>query len=140
VSDPATETVPRKRPWLAVVLTLVVPGLGHAYLRLWGRAVLWFVLVLGTVITLVPGWFRADSIGALVSIAEGLDLTASLALFGISVLCMIDAYMMTSRYNQQSRQQQPEETTSCPECGRELDGDLEFCHWCTARLGEDKPE
>jgi hypothetical protein len=70
VSDPATETVPRKRPWLAVVLTLVVPGLGHAYLRLWGRAVLWFVLVLGTVITLVPGWFRADSIGALVCIAE----------------------------------------------------------------------
>jgi len=140
VTDPATEETPRKRPWVAVVLTLILPGLGHAYLRLWGRALLWFLLVIGSVLALVPEWFSAGSVSGLIAVAEGLDPVVSLALFAVSALCMVDAYIMTGRHNKQARGRHAGATTSCPECGRELDGDLDFCHWCTARLDEDEPE
>jgi len=119
-----------------MVLTIVVPGLGHAYLRLWGRALLWFLLVVGTLGALVPGWFSAGSVDELLSIAEGLDPTVSLVLLGVSVLCLADAYLMTSRHNDRARRDRTGATASCPECGRELDGDIDFCHWCTARLDE----
>lgn len=137
MSDQATADVPRKRPWLAVALTIVVPGLGHAYLRLWGRAILWFVLVIGSVATLVPGWSSAASLSELIATAQGLGLPVSLALFGISVLCVVDAYLMTGRLNEQRRRKHGVVSTmTCPECGRELDGDLDFCHWCTTELDD----
>ena len=82
MSDPATEEAPRKRPWLAAVLTVLIPGLGHLYLRLWGRALLWFVIVIGSVLVLVPEWFGAASLGDLTGIAEGIDPLTSLALLG----------------------------------------------------------
>lgn len=37
----------RFRPWIAAVLALLIAGLGHAYLRRWGRALLWFLTILG---------------------------------------------------------------------------------------------
>jgi len=118
-----------------MVLTVIVPGLGHAYLRLWGRALLWFLLVVGTLVALVPGWSSASSVDDLVAIAEGLDPVVSLVLLGVSVLCLLDAYLMTSRHNDRARGDRTGAMASCPECGRELDGDIDFCHWCTARLG-----
>jgi len=42
----------RYRPWLAAVLALLIAGLGHAYLRRWGRALLWFLTILGGVLAL----------------------------------------------------------------------------------------
>jgi len=140
VSDPAAEEAPRKRPWLAAVLTVLIPGLGHLYLRLWGRALLWFLVVIGSVFVLVPEWFSAESLGDLTGIAEGIDPLTSLALLGMSALCVVDAYLMANRYNERARRQHDDATTSCPECGRELDGDLDFCHWCTARLDEPGPD
>jgi len=135
VSDAATEEVPRKRPWLAVALTIVVPGLGHAYLRLWGRGLLWFVLVAGTVGALVPEWFGAGSVDELLTVVESVSLPVSLALFGVSLLCILDVYVMTSRLNERARREhEAASATTCPECGRELDGDLDFCHWCTTEL------
>ena len=136
MSDPAAEEAPRKRPWLAAVLTVLIPGLGHLYLRLWGRALLWFIIVIGSVLVLVPEWFGAASLGDLTGIAEGIDPLTSLALLGMSALCVVDAYLMATRHNERARRQHDDATTSCPECGRELDGDLDFCHWCTARLDE----
>ncbi|HEY9747945.1 MAG TPA: signal peptidase I, partial [Allocoleopsis sp.] len=32
-----------KDPWLAVFLSQILPGLGHAYLNKWGWAVLWLI-------------------------------------------------------------------------------------------------
>jgi len=141
VSDQAAEDVPRKRAWLAVALTIVVPGLGHAYLRLWGRGLLWFLLVVGSVATLVPEWFSATTFDELVSVVEGVSTPISLALFGIAVLCVVDTYLMTSRLNERARREHGEASvTTCPECGRELDGDLDFCHWCTTELDDASTE
>lgn len=137
MSDPAAEEVPRKRPWLAAVLTVLIPGLGHLYLRRWGRGLLWFLLVVSSVFVFVPEWFDAESFGDLLGVAEGIDPLVSVALLGVSALCVVDAYLLANRYNEEARRDQGETTTTCPECGRELDGDLDFCHWCTARLDED---
>jgi signal peptidase I len=37
-----------KDPWLAVFLSRIIPGLGHAYQRQWALALLFFVLIFGT--------------------------------------------------------------------------------------------
>jgi hypothetical protein len=137
VSDRPTEKPARKRPWLAAVLTIVVPGLGHAYLRLWTRAVLWFLLIVGAVGVLVPGWFGAGSLSELLATAEGVALPINLVLLAASAVCVLDAYLMATRLNDRAlREHRGETTTTCPECGKELDDDLRFCHWCTTRLDE----
>jgi predicted amidophosphoribosyltransferase len=38
-----------------------------------------------------------------------------------------DAYVL-------ARQGSSTDGQHCPSCGKELDEDLDFCHWCTQRL------
>jgi len=129
-----------KRPWLAAVLSLVYPGLGHVYLREWVRGLLWFGLVLATVSFLIPASAMPPagsefSLDAVLRAADALPEGATLALFGIVALSVVDAYRLAAVGNRRT-----EVTTGnrCPYCGHELDSglDLEFCHWCTARLDE----
>ena len=123
----------RKRPWLAALLAFVYPGLGHVYLREWLRAILWFGLVVSTTTLLVGGDVMPDelSIEAFVAASQALPLEASIALLAITVLSMADAYWMATQENQAT---EVVEGDTCPNCGQELDDDLEFCHWCTPRL------
>ena len=167
--------VRRRRPWLAVLLALVISGLGHAYLRRWGRALGWYVAITATVVFLVPdgavdGLF-AGTTPPLADIAPALVVV---------VASVIDAYVLAVRNNRKYDRQQaaygarelasgdvktdapdvergrsatgaasgltdrfgddaPSDTGSqpavdCPHCGREVDPDLDFCHWCTERL------
>jgi hypothetical protein len=134
VDETATDVAAYKRPWLAAVLTLAIPGLGHVYLRRWGRAVLWFLLIAATIFTLVPEWFQAASFGEMLTVAENVSVSTSLLLFGSFLLCVVDAYVIALQHNQSARQDRGETTTTCPNCGKELDGDLDFCHWCTTEL------
>ncbi len=39
--------IPLKRPWLAGILALLLPGLGHAYQGRWFKAALYFVCIIG---------------------------------------------------------------------------------------------
>lgn len=127
-----------KRPWLAAALAFAQPGLGHAYLRSWIRAVLWFGLWAATVALVVelPTVPVTDPVAFVTALFAGMDdlpLRATLALASVTAFSMLDAYWLAARnIASQERGSEPE----CPECGREVDPSLEFCHWCTAELTE----
>lgn len=116
---------------------MLSPGLGHVYLREWLRAVLWFGLILGATSQLVnvsptPAELTVSAIvNTSMAAAEDVPLRSRLALFAITSISMADAYWIATRGNQQAA---TDEGVSCPHCGREVDEDLAFCHWCTTRL------
>jgi len=124
----------RKRPWLAAILAVVSPGLGHVYLREWLRAVLWFGLLLGSTLVLVPeSVLTVDTVSleAVMDASRTISERNQLAMTAIVILSGADAYWMASQGN---RRAAAAEGARCPHCGKELDEDLEFCHWCTTRL------
>jgi len=132
----------RKRPWLAVVLAIIYPGLGHVYLRKWGRALLWFVLIVTSTMFLIPDEAAPTSLSveALLTSAERIPLEVSLLLLVLSLLSVIDAYWLANQINDMARPTVDEtgnvQAEDCPHCGKELDEDLDFCPWCTERLVE----
>jgi hypothetical protein len=122
-----------RRPWLAVLLAFVYPGLGHVYLREWGRALFWFALAVGATVLLVPepSGDPATGIEALRALARRLRPEAVAALTAIIGLSMLDAYRLATRTTTA-----PEGKAACPSCGRDVDDSLDFCHWCTEPLEE----
>lgn len=128
----------RKRPWLAVLLALVYPGLGHLYLRLWFRSLMWFGLMASSIVVLLPeaAVQQGDTgfTAAFVAVRDGvaaLPLESQLLLTSLTILQIVDAYVLARRSGE-SGETGPE----CPSCGKELDEDIDFCHWCTTRLEE----
>ncbi|MFW5917966.1 MAG: DUF7575 domain-containing protein [Haloferacaceae archaeon] len=151
----------RRRPWLAALLALVVSGLGHAYLRRWGRALGWYVAVTAVVFVFVPesaisGAFAGDP-------PTVREVAPAAAVVGASV---IDAYVVALRNNRaherereraratgrtestdHERTEEPnvpsagrtidDGTVRCPACGKETDPTVDFCQWCAEPLGED---
>ncbi|MFB6083118.1 MAG: DUF6677 family protein [Halorientalis sp.] len=124
----------RKRPLLAAALGLVYPGLGHVYLREWARALLWFGLVVLTGSLMIPDGVYPTTFSAesLLRMSRAIPLNAVVALSAITGMNMVDAYVLASRTDQAGRGVAA--GTECPNCGREVDPDLEFCHWCTTEL------
>ncbi|WP_246308400.1 zinc ribbon domain-containing protein [Halosimplex rubrum] len=120
---------------LAVALAFLYPGLGHVYLREWLRALVWFFLNVTSFTLLMPPDAVPESFGwsELVAAAENVTPEAALALAAITVFSMVDAYWMAKRQNTET-EPEVDEGTTCPNCGRDVDPDLEFCHWCTERL------
>jgi hypothetical protein len=86
----------RRRPWLAVLLALVVSGLGHAYLRRWARAFGWYVAVTATLVFVVPD---AAVEGLVAGEAPPIaDIAPALLVIAASV---IDAYVLAQRINRE---------------------------------------
>jgi hypothetical protein len=141
-----------KRPWVAVLLAVLYPGLGHLFLRLWGRALLWFVFIVTSTTLLVPDdvYPATVSVEAVVGAAQAIPLVVSLLVLALSALNVVDAYLMarrmdgddgTDRMGLGAAGSGDDGTRTCPNCGKDLDGDLDFCHWCTAELdsaGQDR--
>ncbi|WP_254273673.1 DUF6677 family protein [Haloarcula marina] len=128
----------RKRPWLAAVLAFLYPGLGHVYLREWLRAILWFGLVVSTTTLLVGESTTAPlsdgfSLEGVLAVSQNMPIEATAALLAITALSMADAYWMATRGNTVT---EVVEGIKCPNCGKELDEDIDFCHWCTAELDQ----
>lgn len=128
-----------KRPWLAAFFAILVPGLGHVYLRSWLRAMLWFWMVVLSFVLFVPEALveSVESLGDAVALSADLPMEAQLALLVVITFSAADAYW------QANQEKQREEGHRCPHCGRELDElDLEFCHWCTKPLpkSEQQPD
>ena len=127
----------RRRPAVAVVLALAVAGLGHAYLRRWGRAAAWFLTIATTGVVLIGAFADPNA-----NLRE-LPLTVLGPLVGLFVLSAIDAYRLAARAPAASGRGDAErvavedEHPQCPNCGREVDPELGFCHWCTRRLSFD---
>lgn len=137
MSDSAPEgSHRRKRPWLAMLLTVLVPGLGHVYLRLWLRALLWLAIYITATTFVLPDGVTPDSVSldAFLAAGENVPLEAGLLIIGISLVCLVDAYMMANHVNRRIRHAGGEAPAACPNCGKDLDDDLTFCHWCTTEL------
>lgn len=122
----------RARPFLAAVLALTVAGLGHAYLRRWGRAAGWFAMILGTSLALV-GTFADPTVPI-----DEMPTTVLYPIAGLTVLSALDAYLLARGTStvRSTGDDVDDETgqTACPHCGNEVDADLSFCHWCTEPL------
>ncbi|HMB51098.1 MAG TPA: zinc ribbon domain-containing protein [Natronoarchaeum rubrum] len=129
-------TSSQKRPWLAALLGALAIGFGHFYIRRWRRAVGWLVAALGVSVLFVD----QSTLEAL-STFSGVDPLSVAPLLVVAMLSVVDAYVLAQAQNMIARQTpEPDGTlTHCPHCGNELDGDLEFCHWCTTPLDEVEP-
>jgi drug/metabolite transporter (DMT)-like permease len=83
---------------IAILLSLVYPGLGHIYLKRWKRAGLWAILWFIIVSVLIPiGTFQGVD-----TAQETLNAIASLGAVNLGVLCLvifgclIDSYSLSS--------------------------------------------
>ncbi|WP_049971594.1 DUF7575 domain-containing protein [Haladaptatus cibarius] len=127
----------RKRPWLAAVLALVYPGFGHAYLRQWLRALLWFAFALVTAMVFIPPeTFQAvegAGFSAYYEQLQALPFEVTLPILVVQLCNVIDAYWSALRNNRASATTTTdgEGEVRCPHCRRNVDEDLDFCHWCT---------
>ncbi|WP_424005115.1 DUF7575 domain-containing protein (plasmid) [Haloarcula salina] len=120
-----------KRPWLAAVLAALATGLGHLYLRRWRRAIGWFgALGITSYVLVEPTALDALARG---TVADPVAVLPILLVAGLSVA---DAYLLARAQNAVARVTvTPEgQLTHCPSCGRELEADLDFCHWCTTEI------
>lgn len=130
-----------RRGLIAGVLGFFYPGLGHAYLRAWLRAVAWFGLAVVTAAVVVPESaiqaFEARGLQGLLEASESFGSRVTLSLLAVRLFSVVDAYVLAVR---QSSPATPaagsdgEDAPTCPSCGKELDEELDFCPWCTQRL------
>ena len=125
------------RPAVAAVLALAVAGLGHAYLRRWGRAAAWFLTIVTTAVVLLGAFADPNA----TSNVDEWPLTVVVPLVGLFVLSAVDAYLLATRTptskSAAAVDADEEGDPRCPDCGREVDPELDFCHWCTRRLSFD---
>ena len=125
----------RRRALVAGAFSVVYPGLGHVYLREWLRAVSWFGLAVLTAALVVPpdvlSAYEAGGLSALVEASRHLPLMTVATLLAVRLLNVVDAVRIALVPR---RSGAGEGVATCPECGGAVDPDLDFCHWCTARL------
>jgi hypothetical protein len=133
---------------LAALLAFLYPGLGHLYLRAWLRALAWFLLAMLTAALVIPesviSAMEAGGLEALVAATEDLPPAVVLPLFAVRGLNVLDAYLLARRAADAGAETATGTETgtgsgaaTCPNCGRDLDEDLDFCPWCTYRLDEE---
>ena len=110
-------------------MSAVVPGLGLAYIRQWWRAVYWFGLaVLAGSVGLPTPLLRATGTTS---------RTASVLLVGfVAVVSVVDTYRTAVFVWQGPATTGEAGVGRCEACGRSVDGDLAFCHWCGERFGD----
>ena len=112
-----------KRPLVAALLGAAVTGLGHVYLREWGRALTWYALTVCVAVLFVPT-------AALERLAAGevQSLAAFAPVLAVVAASVVDAYRSATRVD--AGEEGDADVRRCPECGRTSDDALQFCHWC----------
>jgi hypothetical protein len=135
----------RNKPLLAALLGIAVTGLGHLYLRRWLRALGWMGATVAASALLIPDTTRS-------AISPG-TLNNSLMIFPvilISAVSALDAYLIARAKQLAARNkwigtnedittqafgtEKDGTTATCPGCGKSVDPDLSFCHWCTTEF------
>lgn len=122
------------RALAAAGLSLVLPGAGHALLRDWIRAVFFAGLFVMTVAFFVPvaDLAAAESTSEAMAVLEEEHWAVQASLSFVFLLAAVDAGFRAMGLA--PGDQHADSGPTCPHCGRELDEELEFCHWCTTRL------
>ena len=128
----------RWRPWIAAMLSLVYPGLGHLYLRAWLRALGWLAMALLAAGLVMPQSvieaYETGGFQAVLRATRTLPVEALVPLFVVRALVVADAFFVGRRQVKEAARRDAQSVGVCPECGKELDEDLSFCPWCTTRL------
>ncbi|ELY59574.1 zinc ribbon domain-containing protein [Natronolimnohabitans innermongolicus] len=125
--------------WLRAIfaagLSVFLPGAGHLVLREWLRALLFGSLYFATVWLFFPieEMAAAGSTSEMMDLAADVDMLSQLTLIFVTLIAALDATFRALGYPPESTDD-GDAGPSCPHCGKELDEDLEFCHWCTTRL------
>ena len=131
----------RKRPLYAVILAFIFPGLGHFYLRSWLRGLLWLGLMfLLTGVLVVSGAIQPVgdlTMEALSASYQSRPIEVTIASVAITTLNVVDAYWVATN---DTEKESVDTGVSCPNCGKELDDDIDFCHWCTTQLDPAEPD
>ena len=140
---------PRFRPYVAALLGLLVTGLGHLYLRRWLRAIAWIAIAFAISVAFVP-----ESAATAVLSGEPVDPVTLLPGLFVGIGSAIDAFRIGRQERAETKQRvttgeafadveqgTPEaeaavegESIDCPVCGKPVDPDLGFCHWCTTEF------
>jgi hypothetical protein len=121
-----------RRPVVAALLGVAVTGLGHVYLRRWARAVGWITVGYAAVVLFVPET-------ALTGLTSGGEVEpvafAPVALVGL--LSAVDAYRIALFSERSSAGSAGTDgRVDCPACGKPVDPELGFCHWCTTDFAD----
>ena len=128
------------RALAAVGLSIFLPGAGHALIRDWARAAVFAGLFVASLVIFLPldQLWAASADGAYMDVPEILEAeTTMLEQFTIMFLTLfaaIDAGFQAMGLTQSRGRSESSDVPTCPACGKPLDTDLEFCHWCTTRL------
>lgn len=134
----------RRRPLVAGLLGFLYPGLGHLYLRAWVRAIAWFALALVTAAMVVPesaiAAFQQQGIEGLIAASQDFTLEVTGSLLVVRVLNVVDAYLTGLRQERATVESPVDAAATCPNCGGDLDEDIDFCPWCTVELSEFETE
>ena len=127
----------RNNPLLAALLGTAVTGLGHLYLRRWLRAIGWLGVTLAATVLFVP-----ESTITAINSGTFSDSLSVLPVVLVSAASALDAYLLAKVKTRAEQIQahntagstEVEESPACPACGRPIDLDLDFCHWCTTEF------
>jgi hypothetical protein len=131
----------RRRAVVAVLLgamaaTVGIAGAGHIYLRRWRRGVAWFALVIGVGVALV--WTFTDpqaaTNGSVMEASRDLPSVVYVPLFTLLLVSVLDAYRIARAGPTRAT---GDDGPVCPNCGKSVDPNLSFCHWCTEELTAD---
>jgi hypothetical protein len=114
--------------------TVGIAGLGHLFLRELRRAAAWFAASVGAGVALLLTTFGPARFGdpafvrTLLVSPEQVPQSVVLPLLVLLSLSVLDAYLVGRRRTDATNE------PTCPACGKPIDGDIDFCHWCTARF------
>lgn len=127
----------RNNPLLAALLGTVVTGLGHLYLRRWLRALGWLAATIGASALFVPA-------STMAAIGSGTltDPLSILPVVLISAASAFDAYLIAKVRNRPDDGStadavgppEADDPPACPACGKPVDPEIGFCHWCTTEF------
>jgi hypothetical protein len=127
-----------RRSIIASTLALVYPGLGHLYLRAWLRAIAWFVVALIAAAMVMPesayAAYEAEGFSGLLEASRNMPMEVILSMAVVRILNALDAYL--TALQQTVTKPEPSGAGTCPNCGKELDEELDFCPWCSVELAE----
>ncbi|MFB6229465.1 MAG: zinc ribbon domain-containing protein [Halobacteriales archaeon] len=135
----------RRRAAIAAFLALFAPGLGHVYLRAWIRAIAWFLLATVTVSFVLPesafAGIGSGGIGGMIETITSLPSRVYLTSLTVRVASGLDAGLIALRAptaDTTADATEAEASGGCPQCGKDLDDELDFCPWCTTHLESEK--